>query len=59
MYVLCFILMVWYGVSRFFYYIGGIVDIMVYEVLFNLKLWEVYYVIGGVWGGIKVDDVFY
>lgn len=51
--------MIWYGVSRFFYYKGGIVDIMVYEVLLNLKLWEVYYVIGGVWGGIKVDDVFY
>lgn len=39
-------------------FLGGIVDIIVYEKVNDGKLWELYYVIGGVCGGIVVDVVF-
>lgn len=39
-------------------FVGGIVDIIVYEKVKGGKLWEFYKVMGGVCGGIVVDVVF-
>lgn len=41
-----------------YYFIGGIVDIMVYEIFFNGVFWEIVVVFGGNWGFLVINDEF-
>lgn len=42
----------------FFFVIGGIVDIVMYKIEDGEKLREIYVLVGGDWGGIKVNSLF-
>lgn len=42
----------------FFFVIGGIVDIVMYKIEDGEKLREMYVLVGGDWGGIKVNSLF-
>lgn len=42
----------------FFLVIGGIVDIVMYKIEDGEKLREMYVLVGGDWGGIKVNSLF-
>lgn len=41
-----------------FFVIGGIVDIVMYKIEDGEKLREMYVLVGGDWGGIKVNSLF-
>lgn len=42
----------------YFFVIGGIVDIVMYKIEDGEKLREIYVLVGGDWGGIKVNSFF-
>lgn len=42
----------------YFFVIGGIVDIVMYKIEYGEKLREMYVLVGGDWGGIKVNSFF-
>lgn len=42
----------------YFFVIGGIVDIVMYKIEDGEKLREMYVLVGGDWGGIKVNSLF-
>lgn len=42
----------------YFFVIGGIVDIVMYKIEDGEKLREMYVLVGGDWGGIKVNSFF-
>lgn len=42
----------------YFFVIGGIVDIVIYKIEDGEKLREMYVLVGGDWGGIKVNSLF-